>query len=391
MDILKFSSSHLFDGDSLLCGGYVLITDGCGTVEEVVETENAGDDIQWLEGIIAPGFINTHCHLELSHLNGLIPEHTGLVDFVFAVVSQRHLPEVAVAAAITAAEDEMLANGIVAVGDICNNTSTLLQKQKGRLAYYNFIETSGWPPEVAPVRFKRSKDIYEAFLSAIPNSKQSVVPHAPYSVSSELWKMMVPFFNGHSVTIHNQEAPFEDDLFKTGTGDFLRMYQKMNLHSSSFLPSGKTGLQTYLHYLQQAGEIILVHNTFTTEEDILFAKKMLNSLNWCLCPNANLYIENALPPIALLRKHGCTITLGTDSLASNHSLSILDEMKTITKNFPEIPITEILKWATINGAKALGVENKYGSFGKGKTPGVILIEGLENGLLQQQTKVKRLI
>ncbi len=398
MGILKFQATHLFDGYRLLDGNHVLITDEKGTIQEIVQLQNAGGDVQPLDGMLTPGFVNAHCHLELSHLKGLIPERTGLVDFVFTVVTQRHLPDEVIAEAIINAEAEMLANGIVAVGDICNNTSTLLQKQKGRLAYYNFIETSGWLPQVANARFERSKEIYEAFKPSTVNGQRSTVdgrrsisPHSPYSVSNELWQLMQPFFSDHTVTIHNQETAFEDDLFKTGTGDFIRMYQKMNLDNSFFKPTGTSSLQSYLPRMQTAGQVLLVHNTFTSETDMVYANNLHPHIHWCLCPNANQYIENALPPVDVLRKQHCKIVLGTDSLASNHSLSIMDEMKTIEKHFPDIPLSEMLGWATINGAKALNMDDQLGSFEKGKQPGVVLVENLEDGKLKVGSGVRRLV
>ncbi len=398
MGILKFRATQLFDGYRLLDGDHVLVTDEKGIVQKIIQHENAGGDVQQLDGIVTPGFVNAHCHLELSHLKGMIPEHTGLVDFVFTVVTQRHLPEEAIAQAISNAEAEMLANGIVAVGDICNDKSSFLQKQKGRMAYYNFIETSGWLPEVAKARFERSKEMYELFSSSTVNSQRStvngrwsIVPHAPYSVSNELWLRIQPFFEGHTVSIHNQETAFEDDFFRAGTGDFIRMYQKMNLNNSFFIPTGTTSLQSYLAKMKAAGQVLLVHNTFTTEADMVYAHNQHPHIYWCLCPNANKYIENALPPVELLRKQHCNIVLGTDSLASNHSLSILDEMKTIGKHFKNIWLSEMLGWATINGAKALKMHDQLGSFEKGKQPGVVLIENLDNGKLQTQTRVRRLV
>ena len=398
MGILKFQATQLFDGYRLLDDNHVLITDERGTIQEIVPLQNAGCDVQQLDGILTPGFVNAHCHLELSHLKGMIPEHKGLVDFVFTVVTQRHLPDETIAEAIINAEAEMLANGIAAVGDICNNTSTLFQKQKGRMAYYNFIETSGWLPEVANARFERSKDIYKSFEPSTVNGQRStvnglrsIVPHAPYSVSNELWQLMQPFFSGQTVTIHNQETAFEDDLFTTGTGDFIRMYQKMNLDNTFFKPTGTSSLQSYLPKMQTAGQVLLVHNTFTTEADMVYANNLHPHTNWCLCPNANQYIENALPPVELLRKQHCNIVLGTDSLASNHSLSILDEMKTIGKHYTNIPLEEMLGWATINGAKALIMDDQFGSFEKGKRPGVVLVENLENGKLKVGSGVRRLV
>ncbi len=187
----KFSAGNIFTGYQLLEAGNVLITDKAGKVIEIVPSTEAGDDIQHFAGILSPGFINAHCHLELSHMKGLIPEKTGLVDFVFKVISERHFSEEEILAAIEKADNEMYENGIVAVGDICNNTLTIPQKQKSKLQYYNFIEASGFPPSVAETRFQRSLDFYNQYNKSFANN--SIVPHAPYSVSPELFSMIDEF------------------------------------------------------------------------------------------------------------------------------------------------------------------------------------------------------
>ncbi len=390
----KFQPTQLFTGTELLGPDHVLITDEQGKVEEIISAKDAGDDIQHLDGIISPGFINCHCHLELSHMRGLIPEQTGLVDFVFKVVNERHFPEEEILDAINKAEDEMLKNGIVAVGDICNNTLTLQQKQKQNLAYYNFIEVSGWIPSVAQSRFERSLAFYKSF-NLIQNSKfkiqNSLSPHAPYSVSNELWQLMAPYYKEKTVTIHNQETDFEDLLFRKNEGDFTRMYGMMNMDTSFFKPTGKSSLQSYFSKMSNAKRVLLVHNTFTKEDDVVFVSRESSDVSWCVCINANQYIENAVPPIDILRKNHCNIVVGTDSLASNWSLNILDELKTITKHFPSVPLTELLQWATSNGAKTLQMDEELGSFEKGKKPGVVLISGLENNQLTQLSISKRLI
>jgi cytosine/adenosine deaminase-related metal-dependent hydrolase len=388
----KFQATHLFTGTRLLGPEHVLVTDENGKVEEIIHAEDAGLGIQQLEGVLSPGFVNCHCHLELSHMKGLIPEETGLVDFVLKVVTERHLPDEAIADAINNAENEMRNNGIVAVGDICNNTSTLAQKEKQNLAYYNFIETSGWVPSVAEIRFEKALAFYNEFSPLTPNTKHqtSLSPHAPYSVSEELWRLMMPHFENKTVTIHNQETSFEDSLFEKGDGDFTRMYGMLKMDTSFFKPTGKSSLQSYFPKLRSAKQVLLVHNTFTKEEDVLFVKDQSVNTNWCLCANANLYIEKAVPPVELFRKQNCNIVLGTDSLASNWSLSVLDELKTITKYFPQIPLAEKLQWATSNGARALQVNDTLGSFEKGKTPGVILISHLENENISFESVVRNM-
>ena len=389
----KFSAGHIFTGHQLLPENYVLITNLEGVVVDITDESNAGNDIEKFNGILSPGFINTHCHLELSHMKGYIPEKTGLTDFILKVVFERHFEESEILAAIEIAEKEMLQNGIVAVGDICNNTLTLPQKSKRQLRYHNFIEASGFIPAVAESRFGRSVYFYNEYKALFPGS--SIVPHAPYSVSPELFRMINDFPNNNILTIHNQETIAENELFKSKQGDFIRMYDKMNIDIAAFNPTGKNSLQTYLPSLQHYQSLILVHNVFTTKEDINFEQHQTSNIkqqtHYCLCPNANLYITNTLPDVNLLMEQECNIVLGTDSLASNHQLSILEEIKTLQQHFPFITLETMLQWATINGARALQMENELGSFEKGKKPGIVLIDHLNNSTLSHLSTAKRIL
>lgn len=388
----KFKADYLFTGEKMLSEENVLITNADGEIINLIKSEDAGEDVEIFRGIISPGFINAHCHLELSHLKKAIPEKTGLIDFVFKVVTERHFAEEEILAAIEKVEEEMLQNGIVAVGDICNNFLSAAQKDKRNLYYYNFIETSGWLPQVAALRFEKSKAIFDEFVKK--DLKASIVPHAPYSVSENLWEKMIPFFTGKTIAIHNQENADEDLFFEEGKGEFTKMYKMMKLDNSFYQPKKIRSVESYFEKLYYAASIILVHNTFTKQQDLDFINEHKNKdqlVSFCLCPNANLYIENTLPPIKLFLKNEINIILGTDSLASNHQLNILEEIKTILKFFPEIKTETLLKWATINGAKALQMDNELGSFEKGKKPGVILIENVEEGKITAQSKIKRVI
>jgi len=368
----KFRAGQLFDGYDLLDDRQVLITTQEGIVDNIVPLNEAGDDVQLLDGILTPGFINCHCHLELSHMKGMIGEGTGLMDFVFKVVTQRHLPEEEILHAIQKAEDEMLANGIVAVGDICNNTLTLPQKTKKRIHYHNFIEASGFNPQIAASRFERSLSFFKEYIGLIPAERNSIVPHAPYSVADELWDKIIHFPGNHLQTIHNQETIAENEWFIDKKGDFVDFYKQMNIDVSFFGATGKSSLQSYLLKFLKNQSLILVHNVHTSEEDLLFAKATGKEIAWCFCPNANHYIGGQLPAIDLFIDHDCPIVLGTDSLASNHQLSVLEEIKTIRRYFPGIARDELLRWATINGARALQMDKLLGSFEPGKQPGVLL-------------------
>jgi len=376
MAYLKFKADKLFDGYRFLEDDAVLITDEEGVIQDIVAEKEAGADVQQFSGILSPGFINCHCHLELSHMKGLIPQGTGLGKFVLNVVQQRHLPEEEMLQAIEKAEDEMLANGIVAVGDICNNALTVSQKTKGRMYYHNFIEASGFNPSIAQQRFERSVGFFKEYAMnySIPVESNSIVPHAPYSVANELWDLIINFPGNHLFTIHNQETAGENEWFLKKQEEFFETFLGIKIDSAFFKPSGKSSLQTYLSRFLPNQSVILVHNVHTSTTDILFAKNSGRQLHWCLCPNANQYITGQLPTIDLMIQHDCEIVLGTDSLASNHQLSILEEMKTIQQHFPHVEMETMLQWATSNGAKALQMDSLLGSFEKGKKPGVVLIE-----------------
>lgn len=385
----------------------VLVMSDEGVVADLLPEAGAGDGIEKLHGILCPGFINAHCHLELSHMKGLIPKHTGLVDFVLKVVNGRHFDELEILAAIESAEVEMLQNGIVAVGDICNNTLTIPQKSRGRMRYHNFIEASGFPPVAGGPRFARAVDFFDVYAEKF--STNSIVPHAPYSVSPDMFRMINEFPGNDLLSIHNQETAAENELFKKGTGDLLRLYEKMGIDISFFKPPGRSSLQTWLPYFTKSQTIILVHNVVTSAQDMEFTASPLptpdsrlptpdsrllapdSRLFFCLCPNANLYISNQLPDIKMLLRHTGEIVLGTDSLASNDQLSIWEEMRTIQNNVDGMELATLLQWATSNGSRALRMQDKLGSFEKGKQPGVVLIEGVEELKIGHQSSVRRVL
>lgn len=243
--------------------------------------------------------------------------------------------------------------------------------------WHNFIEVSGFVAAGAQKRFDEASKIMNAFITALkaPEHTIALVPHAPYSVSAALFGLLNNASANKTISIHNQECAAENELYMSKSGGFLELYNNFGIDISSFLPTGKRSLDSWMPYFTQQQKIILVHNTFTKKKDILFAANITGNeqLFYCLCPNANLYIENTLPDVEMMLQQNCNLVLGTDSYASNNQLNIFEEVKTICKNFPTIALATALKWATINGAKALGIDKIAGSFETGKKPGVVLL------------------
>lgn len=376
---LKFKGTALFNGRQLLPGSMVLITTGKGKVLDIVHETAAGEDIRELNGILTPGFVNTHCHLELSHMKGIVPEGTGLPAFLTTVMEKRGQQDMLIQQeAMQQADASMWESGISAVGDICNGVASLSLKQHSKLYYHSFIESMGFVPAAAQSRYNYSIDVLRQFRELDgPMHSCSIVPHAPYSVSSELFALLAATPDNSPISIHNQECEAENTLYTDKTGAFLEFYNHFGMDATAFTAPGTNSLPAWLPWFKHL-PVILVHNTYSAASDIMFTKAQAPLAWWCLCPRANLYIENRLPDIALLRNYASVITLGTDSLASNDGLSIWQEIQTIRKQFPEIALEEILQWATLNGAEALGIADTYGTFEKGKQPGIALIDELES-------------
>ena len=388
---LKFKPQSLFTGLEIIDGyNTVVVTTNDGTIVDLVPASQAGEDCKILEGILSPGFINAHCHLELSHLKGAITTETGLSEFVKQIVPKRVAPPEIIEAAIEAAENEMYNNGIVAVGDICNTADTIAAKTKSKLAYYNFVEIYGLDPLLAAQKMNEGL-LLQAQYEAV-HLKAVVVPHAPYSVPSALLQLLAEKYGSHTVSMHNQETKAENDFFENKIGAFVDMYARVGVCLDFFTPTKTTSLQSVLPYLKDAAKTIWVHNSFTSESDIKAVQATNTDAYWCLCPSANQYIENTMPPVQLLREQHANIIIGTDSYASNWSLNMLDELKRIQTHNAQIPLAEMLTWITSNGARALQMEDKLGSIEIGKKPGLVLIENLSDlHQLISSSSAKRLL
>lgn len=373
----------------------VVIVDDNGVILKIDEQRNYDtSELEMHKGVIIPGFVNAHCHLELSHMKGKVDTGKGLIPFITDVVTKRAASDYEISEAISKAEKEMIDNGIVAVGDISNVTDTFSQKAKGNLRYYTFVEFFDFlQDQNAIIEFDKYKAVFDE-LKLAKGSKKSVVPHAPYTVSKKLFQLLNEA-NGETpqtVSIHNQELIPENDLFLTKTGTFIDFYGSFGISLDEFEATGKTSIHYALENMNPNHKTLFVHNTKSTVEDIQAAQAWgKDNVYWVTCPNANLYIENCLPDYRHFIDTNANIAIGTDSLTSNWQLCILDEMKTISKFQSYIPFDMMLRWATLNGAEALGFDDTLGSIEVGKTPGLNLLSLGKDLKLSADTTVTKLI
>lgn len=384
---LKAKYIHIGNGTVLKDAS--LVVNQNGIIEEIGEKLSIPKEkVEHFEGILCPGFINTHCHLELSHLKGKVQEHTQLNGFIQELQSIRMADKNTIEAAFYAADKEMQNEGIVAVGDICNDPFTFKCKKESPIFYHSFIELFAYSPEKAQIVFNKGQHLLKQAVQM--GISASIVPHAPYSVSQKLFKMIAEIDNNRPLSVHNQETAAENELFQKASGKMAEMLLQFGNKKENLQASGKNSLPTYLSNLLNDKPLLLVHNTFTSKEDIEFAEDLHANLYWCFCPNANLYIENKLPDVPQFIASKVRITLGTDSLASNYQLSILEEMKSIQKAYPSIPTSTLIQWGTKSGAEFLGLKD-FGELKVNTNPGIVFINAIENGKFSEKSKARRIV
>ncbi|MDX1410005.1 MAG: amidohydrolase family protein, partial [Saprospiraceae bacterium] len=276
----------------------VIILDHEGRVMELAHADDFDrSELEYHHGVIVPGFVNAHCHLELSHMKGKVATGTGLIPFITSVVRQRAASDEVIADAIRAADEEMYDNGIVAVGDISNTTDTFRQKSVSRLRYYTFVEMFDFlQNDRADTCFEQYHAVYEA-LTLQQGHRKACVPHAPYTVSPSLFRRINTFHAGglHTISIHNQEMEPENALFRDKTGALIDFYAGFDISLDGFTAIGAGSINYAMEYLDPCQRTLLVHNTLTTRAEAEAAHAWSDQVYWATCPNANLYIENRLP------------------------------------------------------------------------------------------------
>lgn len=367
------SANSIFTGINFLSQELALVIDDFGILKDIVKkTEIQSSEIEHYDGIIAPGFVNAHCHLELSHLFSQIESKTGLIEFLKQVIAKRNnFNKKEQEDAAIEADFKMWESGIVAVGDISNIDTTFKTKANSKIYYHTFIELIGLNP-------LHSETIFEKGLSLLKELENynligSLAAHAPFSSSKLLINKIANYNSSNNLafSIHNQESEEETKFFAGRPSGINDLFDYLNIDINWFTPPKTSSLLSYLDVIPNK-KSLLVHNTFCKEEDIITSKHKF--INWCFCPGANLFIENTLPNYDLFLNHNQNWCIGTDSLASNQKLDMCFEASILLAKSPSISIESILKALTYNGAKALGIEDKFGKLIIGKNTGLNLIQ-----------------
>ena len=277
----KIAATYIFPGNQEPIKNGILVCENDGTIVDIIEKvapfrEEAG--VEFYSGALVPGFVNAHCHLELSHLKDQIEEGTGIGGFIGQINQRRNAAENEVLKAMQVADRRMWAEGIAAVGDISNTLNSIPVKKNSAISYHTFVETFGFHPSRAERAFELARTVKNRLEEV--QLPASIVPHSPYSVSEPLFRKIEEEAQKTKgiLSIHNQESEGESQFYLDGTGPIADHLKKnLGLDISHWNPRRKSSLETILDFLPAENKLLLVHNTFTQEEDlkVLLAKRPL--------------------------------------------------------------------------------------------------------------------
>ncbi len=373
----RIASNYLLYRGELMPRGVVEI-DASGRILSVGSVERLDSlcNTEFYSGVMFAGMVNAHCHLELSHLRGAITEQCGFASFARQLSEARpRFGADEIERAMAIADLEMFNGGTVAVGDHSNDCSSLGVKERSPIHYHTFAEHFG---------LQRSSTEHLTELRAAPNS--SLTLHSTYSVSDECFRSIATNGEQAPLSIHFMETRGERELFE-GRGELSEWYSKVGFECD-FLHYGSPA-RRIVECVPKDRSVILVHNVEVREEDIdLVMNHFRAPVHWAICPRSNRYISGGEPPVALLERKGLNICIGTDSLSSNHSLSMLEELRALGS----VALCTKLGWATRGGAEALGLSD-LGEVEVGRRPSLLVLSGADvaTGEIGERSRIDRIV
>ena len=384
---------YTLTADSPIRNGYVEYDETDGTVVAVGECAD-GEEV--LPGALIPGFVNAHCHVELSHLHKKFRKGTGMAGFIDQINELRDWAGKEVKTQLVQKwMDKMWNDGVSAMADISNDDSSFDVKKSHKMYTRTYLEVFGSEPEMCEGVMADVAALNvladEAGIDAAPT------PHSCYTMSPQLLSASAAAgLERGFISYHSQESQEEEDLLLTGTG---AMYENRKRSGMSTPPvTGESSLKYFIDRLAAAKpapyheNILLVHNVCLSQDDIDAAKAVMKNVYWAVCPLSNIFIHNALPPIALMERNDLKVVVGTDSLSSNDDLDMVKELYCLHSNFPDVSMNKILGWACLNGAELLKKEAVLGSIEKGKRPGIVLLRNVDaDGNLTDQSYSERIV
>jgi aminodeoxyfutalosine deaminase len=365
----------LADPNLLIENAAVHISSGYISSTETWKNQPPFSDVEvldWGSAVIMPGLVNAHTHLELTSAHNRIRQFSSFTDWIAQLVSMRRTWT---AGQIVDSRREgtrlSLASGVTLVGDI-TSSGAIIYQDNYKLRRIFFEEVIALAPERVDEILSNLN--FEPASTGAGFSVHCLSPHAPYSVSAQLYQGTAALARKQRrlLATHVAETTAELQFLRDGTGEFREFLDSMNLLPAGWKPPGVHPI-AYLDSLGVLGtSCILIHCNYLDKQSIT---RISNSRsNVVYCPRSHHFFGHENHPVRGLLDAGINVALGTDSLASNDTLSVLDEMRFLFKTRKDIRAEEVFRSATLNGAAALGFRGVLGSLNRGYWADMTVLE-----------------
>lgn len=357
--VLPMDQPPIDDGAVVIDGDKVVAV---GKTAEI-RAAHAGEARDLGERVLAPGLINAHCHLDLTRLRGEVEWRGNFTEWALQLVAAKKLhSEKDYLSAFHIGLEQLTTSGTTTIVDIVSTPLVLHQILPTKLRVWWCLEL---------IDLNRAEDAKALatqaleFIAAHPNVRGGfgLSPHAPYTVSAELYRLSAQYARARNIplTTHLDESQEEDDMIRRGTGYMYDYFLRADRDMSDCKRTGPSQLLS--EYGVLGSNCIAAHANCLTPLDVALLKR--TGTHVVHCPKTHRFFQRSTTLLNSFRQHEVNVCLGTDSMASNDSLNMLDEMQTLAKMFPRMSAQELLEMATLNGAKALNLPEKLGKIAPG--------------------------
>jgi cytosine/adenosine deaminase-related metal-dependent hydrolase len=345
-----------------------------GPAQEVLP-RSTGAEILRVRGVVLPGLVNAHAHVELSALRGRVPGGAGFVPWVEQLIRARMAWEPDEdAAAIERAVDELHSFGTRAIGEVTNSLATVGALGRKNIVGCIFHEVFGVEREGVMRRARALLAQIEERLGRwnVPELAYAPAAHTLYTTHEDAVREIIDHARarGRRTSLHLAEHAAERRALEHGDGPVVDWFAKsLKLPRVDWPHESPIAVAARLGAL--APHVLLVHLADARPDEL--ESIAAAGAPVVLCPRSNLYIESRLPRLLAMRQAGIDPALGTDSLASNATLDVLAEARALADRFPSVPAEELVRMATWNGARALGRPD-LGRLARGARPGLLAVD-----------------
>jgi aminodeoxyfutalosine deaminase len=339
-----------------------------------IKARHTGNIIDLGEQTLLPGLINAHCHFDYSCLRGTIPPQKSFTDWIRAINAKKsELSPKDYIASINDGFEEAKRSGTTAVANLTAFPELIPQIQLPIRTW--------WFAELIDIRApERANEFVESAIESLgrarsPSAQLGLAPHALFTASKNLFRRCEEIAQREQIllTTHLAESREETAMFRDGSGPLYEFLKSIGRSMDDCGNATPLGLFVGALGERARPRWIVAHLNELTGSDFDLLQRSNQKFHVVHCPRSRKYFDHDRFAFEQLRALGFNICLGTDSLASNESLSLFAEMRAFQMEFPSVSAEEILQMATVNPARALRQENALGKIRRGAFADLIAV------------------